>query len=192
MITDTKKISFEKIGLVPMVLLFLMYSLPVEYLMDTKPFGGLRFWGLVDGFSHSFIGSIILFPLFREYNYKTYIMAFLSGGVLDFDHVAIVHSLDFEDIMLLVERPPTHSITFALVAGLVIALFVKNKAFIFWWVFIAITQHVVRDCLTDVTPILYPLPIYSMPLWLYVTCEIGLLLLAVYLGKRLVSPFKTA
>lgn len=160
--------------------------------MDTKPFLGLRFWGLVDGFSHCFIGSIILFPLFKEYTFKTYLLAFFSGGILDIDHVFVVYSLDFKDIMMLVERPVTHSLAFAMVAAGLIALIAKKeyKVFMFCWIFIAISQHVVRDCLTDVTPILYPMEgTMAISKWVYAFIQLGLFTLARSVGEDITSPF---
>lgn len=186
------KIEFERVGVFPLILLFTVYSLPVEYLMETKPFFGLRFWGLVDGFSHCFIGSIILFPLFREYTFKTYLLAFFSGGILDIDHIFVVHSIDFKDIMMLVERPVTHSLAFAMIAAGIIALVAKReyKIFFFCWVFIAIAQHIVRDGLTDVTPILYPSKEFmELPPWLYAVGQLGLFTFARTVGEDSNSPF---
>ncbi len=189
---NTVRLKFERVGVFPLVLLFAVYSLPVECLMNVKPFFGLRFWGAVDGFSHCFIGSIILFPLFREYTFKTYLLAFFSGGILDIDHIFVVHSIDFKDIMMLVERPPTHSLAFAMIAAGLAALVVtkKYKVFFFCWVFIAIAQHVARDCLTDVTPILYPYKqIMALSVWAYVLLQLGLFLLARTVGEDSALPF---
>jgi membrane-bound metal-dependent hydrolase YbcI (DUF457 family) len=78
-------------------------------------------------------------------------------------------------------RPPTHSLTFAVAAALLVFLFRKKWDWS-WIVFAAIASHVVRDAYGGGTPIFYPSKISMIPYWSYLVVEYLLLITSQMIG----------
>jgi hypothetical protein len=135
--------------------------------------------GIFDNLIHGFISLIILFPLSNKIGLKPslfLLVAFLLGSCLDIDHFIVARTVYIKDVVHLSLRPYTHSITFSLGIALAVWLLTKSPV---WGitVFVGLSSHILRDASNGITPILWPLHIYKIPIGLYLGGEATLFII---------------
>jgi hypothetical protein len=200
-----KQINNFKYLLFPCTLIIslLLFLILNDYLNETKPFFNLTFWGLYDSFVHGITAVLVLSPFLMNIKASIFALRFsifyLIAILLDADHFIEIGKIDLKEAAALQMRPITHSLTFALLSGIIITVIynlikhnnriANHTAFmVFWIVFASLSSHVIRDASSGVTPILFPIKIYYIPLWLYYCLELLLMILSFLLGY---SPDKS-
>jgi hypothetical protein len=112
--------------------------------------------GWFDPFAHGFLGLALSLPFayyLRPRWFWIFWGIFLSVA-LDVDHAIAAGSIDIVKMVSLASRPPTHSITFALVMFLVVLPFNRRAA---WLALIVLLAHLLRDTSSGTVPLLWPL-----------------------------------
>ena len=147
-----------------------------------RPFLGRPFWAVIDVLVHGAVALAVTGPCIRRATRGKRALAlsglaFLSATVLDLDHFVAAGSLDLHAALSLAARPPTHSLTFALLLGTATSLLSRDRA-AGWVVFAALASHVLRDAAMGTAPVLWPLGADAVPRWLYGCGELGLLLVS--------------
>lgn len=138
---------------------------------------------IIDVFIHTIIGTAVALPLWvKPYLSKVLLAVFLVTSLIDIDHFIVAKSPRIHDAITLKYRPYTHSITFAVVGGFVAFWLTKNPR-IGIVIGVGITSHVLRDAIMGITPILWPLRISKLPVWLYVSGEVILFIGCLILRK---------
>jgi len=170
-----------------------------------RPFLGRPFWAAFDVFVHGAVALLVAGPCIRRATRGKRALAlsglaFLSATVLDLDHFVAADSLDVRAALSLAARPPTHSLTFALLLGAATSLLSRDRA-AGWVVFAAIASHVLRDAAMGTAPLLWPLSVDAVPRWVYGWGEVGLMLASCefragarrHVGKRdlRLAPFRS-
>jgi hypothetical protein len=113
--------------------------------------------GWFDPFAHGLLGLVLSLP-FAYYLRPRWFWLFWGVFIsmaLDVDHIVAAGSIDIVKMISMASRPPTHSITFALVMFLVVLLFNRRAA---WLTLIVLVAHVLRDTSSGTVPLLWPLP----------------------------------
>ncbi|MFM7022875.1 MAG: metal-dependent hydrolase [Flavobacteriales bacterium] len=169
-----------------LTLILLGFCLTSDYLITNQPFLPKPLWGLYDGFVHGSVGVMVMLPLLKELRIKWLILFFLCASLVDIDHFIAAKSFSVSEVMLLPMRPPTHSFTFAFIAGSAAALFFKKRLLAFWIVFGCLASHVIRDASSGVTPMFYPADFERIPVVSYLLLE-GLIL---YISYRIAKQEK--
>jgi len=105
---------------------------------------------------------------------QLFALAFLAGTLVDVDHFLAAGSRSLWTATHLEKRPPTHSVTFALLVSGGGYLF-SGTFITAWIVFAALSSHVLRDASVGTAPILWPLGEWRIPRWAYWLGEVGLL-----------------
>lgn len=143
-----------------------------------QPFLGPTFWAVVDALVHGAVALAVAGPSIRRSRSKRRALAlagfaYLSATALDLDHFVAAGSLDVRAALALAARPPTHSLTFALLLGVVLSRLSRDRE-IGWVAFAAVASHVLRDAAMGTAPLLWPLAIDRVPWWAYACGELGL------------------
>ena len=137
---------------------------------------------LSDPVVHGIIGALMM-AILRARRPAWPRQAILLGALLamsiDIDHAIAARSLDLHKMITLDMRPPTHSLTFSFAAGAVVGLVLRNGAS-FWFVFVALASHVLRDSYTG-TLLFYPVYAVTLLYPTYIVSEFALLGLASWL-----------
>jgi hypothetical protein len=159
-----------------------------DILNEQRPFAPRVFWALFDSLVHGLVALLVTLPILRvsgntKQTVALFCLVFLSATLIDLDHFVAARALDFGKALSLDVRPPTHSLTFAGLAG-VIAFFVSRSSGVAWAIFAALSSHALRDASVGSTTILWPLPLLSIPRWTYYVGEVVLLLLTYILVSR--------
>jgi len=158
--------------------------LVADHLIERRPFFGRPFWALVDSGVHGLVALLVTTPVLK--NPQLLVLAFLAGTLVDVDHFLAVGSRSFRAATQLERRPPTHSVTFALLASGGGYLFSGNLTTA-WIVFAALTSHVLRDASVGKAPILWPLGDWRIPRWAYYVAEVGLVVLSFWIAGQLLG-----
>ena len=151
-----------------------------DLLIARQAFLGRTFWAAFDVLVHGAVALLVAGPCIRRAPSARRALvlsglAFLSATVLDLDHFVAAGSLDVRAALSLAARPPTHSLSFALLLGAVTSLLSRDRA-AGWVVFAAIASHVLRDAAMGTAPLLWPLGADAVPRWVYCWGEVGLML----------------
>ena len=116
--------------------------------------------GWFDPFVHGFLSLALSLPFafyLRPRWFWIFWGIFLSVA-LDIDHAVAAGSIDIVKMVSMAGRPPTHSITFALVMFLIVLPINRPAA---WQTLIMLLAHVLRDTSSGTVPLLWP--IYWQP-----------------------------
>jgi hypothetical protein len=176
MITDVVSV-ISRSGTVAMlavrvaVLLVLLFL--ADHLIERRPFFGRAFWVLVDSGVHGLVALLVTAPILRSP--QLLVLAFLAGTLVDVDHFLATGSRSVWTATHLEKRPPTHSVTFALLVGGGGYLFSESLTTA-WVVFAALTSLVLRDASVGTAPLLWPLGDWTVPRCMYYMREAGLAL----------------
>jgi hypothetical protein len=95
------------------VLLVLLFV--ADHLIERQPFFGRPFWALVDSGVHGLVALLVTAPILQSP--QLLVLAFLAGTLVDVDHFLAGWFRSFQAATQLEKRPPTHSVTFALLVG---------------------------------------------------------------------------
>jgi hypothetical protein len=149
-----------------------------DQLIVRQPVLGPTFWALFDVLVHGAVALAVAGPAIRRAQYKRRALAlsglaYLSATALDLDHFVAAGSLDVRAALVLAARPPTHSLTFALLLGAVLSRFSRDRD-VGWVAFAAVASHVLRDAAMGTAPLLWPLAVVRVPWWAYVCGVLGL------------------
>jgi len=120
-----------------------------DRLIEHRPFFGRPFWALVDSGAHGLVALLVTAPLLQSP--RLLILAFVAGTLVDVDHFLAAGSRSFQAATQLEKRPPTHSLTFALLVSGGGYLF-SGSLTTAWIVFAALTSHVLRDASVGTAP----------------------------------------
>jgi hypothetical protein len=151
-----------------------------DRLIVRRPFLGRAFWAAFDVLVHGAVALVVARPCIRQARGRKRALAlsgltFAAATALDVDHFVSAGSLDLGPALALVDRPPTHSLTFALAVGAAVRLASRDRE-ASWVALTGIASHVLRDAAMGTAPLLWPLSIDAVPRWAYVCGELGLLL----------------
>jgi hypothetical protein len=150
------------------VLLALLFV--ADILIERRPFFGRPFWALVDSAVHGLVALLVTAPIIHSASSPQLLgIAFLAGTLVDVDHFLVARSRSFWTATHLEKRPPTHSLTFALLVSGGGHLFSRSLA-TDWVVFSALASHVLCDASAGTAPVLWPLGKRKVPRW-DVGCE---------------------
>ena len=143
-----------------------------------QPFLGQTFWAACDVLVHGAVALVVARPHIRRARSARRALAlsglaFLSATALDLDHFAAAGALDVRAALVLPARPPTHSLTFALLLGAVLYRLSRDRT-AGWVAFVAVASHVLRDAAMGTAPLLWPLAVDRVPWWVYVCGELAL------------------
>jgi hypothetical protein len=157
-----------------------------DMLVAGRPDGPLqRFWPLTDSPVHAALALLVVSPLLRRAPRRRraawLAVAGLAAVLVDLDHAAAARSFSVYAMTHLNGRPETHSLLFAVGAGLLASRLGRNPL-AGWLVGLALASHVLRDAVTGGTPYLWPLPVKSLPAAVYYAAQAGLYLAACALG----------
>jgi len=155
------------------VLLALLFV--ADHLIERRPFFGRTLWALVDSGVHEFVALLVTAPIIRSAptTWQLLALAFLAGTLVDLDHFLAAGSRSLWTATHLEKRPPTHSVTFALLVSGGGYLF-SGSLTTAWVVFAALVSHVLRDASVGTAPLLWPLGDWRMARWGYYVEEVGL------------------
>jgi membrane-bound metal-dependent hydrolase YbcI (DUF457 family) len=153
-----------------------------------QPFLGRAFWAAFDLFVHGAVALVVAGPCIRRAPsarraLRLSGLAFLSATALDLDHFVSAGSLDVRAALALAARPPTHSLTFALLCGAVLSHLSRDRA-AGWVAFAALASHVLRDAAMGTAPLLWPLSVDTVPWWAYACGELGLVWVSCAWGSK--------
>lgn len=160
----------------------------IQYQQASNP---LTKWAYLDGVAHGLAAIAVTAPIWLRSPMQTWIAYFLVagllGGLIDLDHYVAAGSTELGALISMSKRPPTHSMTFAIVLTILVLVFTKDKL-MGWVVFAALASHVVRDASGFHTPLFWPLDNpHRIPYALYPVIEI-VLLCASYLVVHKTTP----
>jgi hypothetical protein len=141
---------------------------------------GRSFWALVDSALHGLAALLVTAPIIHSTSTAEQMIvllgpAFLAGTLVDVDHFLAARSRSFWTATHLAKRPPTHSVTFALLLGTA-GYLLSGSLSTAWVVFVALTSHVLRDASVGTAPLLWPLGDWRIPRWAYCVGEVGLVM----------------
>jgi hypothetical protein len=170
--------------LLPGMLLTALYT--GDWLLVAPLPAALRpYQSLIDPFVHLAVGLVVTAPLVLRERSAAGRLALLgltvcAAVLIDLDHVLAAGSFSLYAITHLAGRPPTHSILFAVLAGLAVGGVSRRSAW-GWLVCLAVLSHVVRDASGGGTPYFaWPLPGSQVSMGAYYATEMLL-----YLGALL-------
>jgi membrane-bound metal-dependent hydrolase YbcI (DUF457 family) len=151
-----------------------------DRMIARRPFWGRAFWAALDVLVHGAVALLVAEPCIRRAASRKQALvlsglAFVSATALDVDHFISAGTLEVGAALSLAARPPTHSLTFALMIGALTSLFFRDRT-AGWVAFAAIASHVLRDAAMGTAPLLWPLSVDAVPRWAYICGELGLLL----------------
>lgn len=169
---DSRRLGFPAPA--HLIVILLAFPLASDYLIRTQPVANRQVWAVYDGFVHGVIAVLVLWPLHKGKPQRV-IAAFLAAILVDLDHFVVAGSLSIEAALHSPVRLFTHSLTFALAAGRIAACATRSPRWA-WLVSIALASHVLRDATFGLTPVLWPLPLDAIPVCVYYTAEVVLLL----------------
>jgi membrane-bound metal-dependent hydrolase YbcI (DUF457 family) len=151
-----------------------------DHVIVRQPVLGRAFWAAFDVLVHGAVALAVTGPCIRRAPNRRQApllagLAFVPATVLDLDHFISAGTLDVNAALSLAERPPTHSLTFALLVGALAGLLCRDRA-AGWVAFAGIASHVLRDAAMGTAPLLWPLGVDAVPWWAYASGEVGLML----------------
>jgi membrane-bound metal-dependent hydrolase YbcI (DUF457 family) len=181
---ELEMLAFTSIGM-------LAFLLVADTLIQQGPFAAGIFGALFDSLAHGIVALVVTCPLFgmdenRRRATALFWVVLLSGTLLDLDHlprIVAAGSLDLPRVLGVSMRPPTHSLTFAGVAG-AFAYLVSRSRLVGWGMFAALSSHVLRDASGGYTSILWPLSLQAIPQWIHYPSQVGLLVVSYLLMKK--------
>ncbi len=181
---DLGMLAFSSVGI--LVFVFLTDFL-ADVLIEQRPFAVLTFRALFDGMVHGVLGLLVTSPLIGtggdvRRTGVLFSLIILTATLIDLDHFVVAGSVDVPEAVSLGKRPPTHSLTFAGVLG-VVAFLVSRSPIVGWGMFAALSSHVIRDASRGGTQILWPLSLEVIPRWVYYFGAVGLFLASYLLAK---------
>jgi hypothetical protein len=118
---------------------------------------------------HGLVALLVTAPNLRSPQLP--VLAFVAGTLVDVDHFLAAGSRSFRAATHLEKRPPTHSVTFALLVsggGYLLSGSVTTA----WVVFAALNSRVLRDASVGTAPILWPLGDWRVARWAYYVGEV--------------------
>jgi len=153
-----------------------------DLLIERRRFFGRPFWALVDSAVHGLVALLVTAPIVRsasttQQSTQLFGLAFLAGTLVDLDHFLVARPHSFWTATHLEKRPPTHSVTSALLVGMA-GYLLSGRLSVAWVVFAAVASHVLRDASVGTAPVLWPLGDWRIPRWAYYMAEVGLLLVS--------------
>jgi hypothetical protein len=160
-------------GIVFDIVVLLVLLFVADYLIERRPFFGRPFWALVDSGVHGLVALLVTGPLLQSP--QLLVLAFLAGTVVDVDHFLAAGSRSFWAATHLEQRPPTYSVTFALLVSRGGYLF-SGSLTTAWVLFAALTSHVLRDASVGTAPLLWPLGDWGIARWTCFVAEVRLLI----------------
>jgi len=112
--------------------------------------------GWFDPFAHGLLGLALSLPLayYLRPRWFWIFWGVLLSVALDVDHAITAGSLNIVKMISLASRPPTHSITFAVLMFLIVLPINRRAA---WQALIVLMAHVLRDTSSGTVPLLWPL-----------------------------------
>lgn len=181
---DLGMLAFTPVGI--LVFVFLADFLG-DLLMEQRRFAVPAFRALFDIAVHGVLALLVTLPLIGTQGslrrtVALFCLIFLTATLIDLDHFVAAGSLHLPPAMGLGMRPPTHSLTFAGVLG-VVAFLVSRCPVVGWATFAALSSHVIRDASGSSTPILWPLSFVTIPRWAYYLGAVGLFLVSYLVAK---------
>lgn len=174
---DLGMLAFITVGILVFVLLADFLG---DVLMEQRRFAVPSFRALFDPLVHGVLALLVTLPLIGRHatlrqTVTLFCLIFLTATLIDLDHFVAAGSIELPHALDLRMRPPTHSLTFAGVLG-VVAFLVSRSPVIGWGTFAALSSHVIRDASGGSTPILWPLSFEAIPRWAYYLGAVGLFL----------------
>jgi len=141
------------------VLLVLLFV--ADHLIERRPLLGCPFWALVDSAVHGLVAVVVTAPAIHraattQQKLPLLGLAFLAGTLVHVDHFFVARSHSFWAATHLDKRPPTHSVTFAVLLGAT-GYVLSDSLSAAWVVFAGLTSHVLRDASVGTAPLLWPL-----------------------------------
>lgn len=181
---DIQVLPFTSMGM-------LAFLFVADRLIQEGPFARGIFGALFDSLAHGVVALLVTCPLFgmnenRRRATALYWIVLLSGTLIDLDHlprIVATGSLDPPRVVGVRMRQPTHSLTFAGVAG-ALAYLISRSRLVGWGMFAALSSHVLRDASRGHTPILWPLSLQAIPQWIHYPSQVGLLVVSYLLMKK--------
>jgi hypothetical protein len=153
-----------------------------DLLIERRPFFGRLFWALVHSAVHGLVALLVTAPIVGSApSLQLLALAFLAGTLVDVDHFLAARPRSFWTVTHLDKRPPTHSVTFALLLGTA-GYLLSGSLSTSWVVFAALTLHVLRDATSGTAPILWPLGEWRVARWAYYAGEVGLAVCSYWLA----------
>ncbi len=105
---------------------------------------------------HLGFGLLVCAPLLLIFGAGLLPFIFIFAVLIDTDHAIAAWSLSVKRMISLSERPPGHSISFALIAGLAVFL-ISGTPILAWVTFASVFSHILVDSgYGGRTPILWP------------------------------------
>jgi len=166
------------------LVVLLAVLLGFDYLQYRESSRSREIFALLDVLIHGVIAVIIVLPILGISGINKILIvmiAFFVSGLLDMDHFVVAKSMRIGNAIKLNLRPYTHSITFALILGLLV-WGISQQVLLGIVAFVAVTSHVIRDASDGITPFLWPLPVHTdpmrirkIPYWSYLMIEVSLL-----------------
>jgi hypothetical protein len=131
--------------------------LPVLALDVTLCFVNSTLWGgWLDPIAHGLLGLVLSLPFayYLRPRWFWILWGVFISMALDVDHIIAAGCIDIVKLISLPSRPPTHSITFALVMFLIVLPINRHVACL---TLIALVAHLLRDTSSGTVPLLWPL-----------------------------------
>jgi hypothetical protein len=181
---STVKLVFVSLGMLALLVI-------ADVLVERRPFWSRTFWALFDVLIHGVVALVIGFPLLRacqtaRQSTLLLVTMFLAATLIDLDHFVAAGSFALSDALSLSMRPPTHSLSFAVILGSLATLISRNPL-VGWGIFASVSSHVLRDAAGGITSIVWPLPLQSIPRWTYYAGEVGLLVVSFLLVSTILT-----
>ena len=90
-----------------------------DLLIERRPSFGRAFWALADSAVHGLVALLVTAPIVRSAPTarQLVVLALVAGTLVDLDHFAAARPRSFWTATHLARRPPTHSVTFALLVS---------------------------------------------------------------------------
>ena len=156
-------------------------------LIERRPFFGRPFWALIDSAVHGLVALLVTAPIIHsalstQQRLALLGLAFLAGTLVDVDHFLAARSRSFWTATHLEKRPPTHSVTSALLLGAAGFLLCRSLSTA-WVVFAGRAPHVLRGASVGTAPVAWPLGHWRIPRWAYYVGEVGLVMASRWVAR---------
>jgi hypothetical protein len=169
-----------------------LQAVTADCLIERRPFFGRAFWALVDSAAHGLVALSVTAPIVHsastaQQRLVLLGLAFVAGTLVGVDHFLATGSHSFRTATHLGKRPPTHSVTFALLVISGGGYLLSGTLTTAWVVFAALASHVLRDASVGTAPILWPLGDWRIPRWACHVGEVGLVVASCWLRSKTAS-----
>jgi membrane-bound metal-dependent hydrolase YbcI (DUF457 family) len=142
-------------------------------------------WSALDVVGHGAAAGLFTVGLLPRFGARPVVCAILAGTLIDLDHAVAAGSLDPERMASLGARPPTHSLSTAVVLGL-IGWWLMGRA-IGYALAAGIVAHLLGDAIEPAgVPLLFPIvsdPFVHVPLAALLTVTAVVAAFSVWLGR---------